>query len=414
MKRRSFLQNTGVLGIVPLISAPFTTKSSEPVSSPANTRKLWLNYLQKLAEPVLTAIAADQLKQKMPVEAKEPSLINDRARYTHLEAFGRLLCGIAPWLQAEHTQENERQLQARYFKLVLKGIENAANPTAKDYMNWGDEGGQPLVDASFFAYGLIRCPKLWEALDAGTQKNVIAALLKTRKIKPPENNWLLFAAMIEAFFITVNQSFEMARIDYAIKQHQLWYKGDGMYGDGAEFHWDYYNSFVIHPYLYDILKIVATNDDAFEPIRKQVLARNLRYGQIQERLIGADGTYPIIGRSITYRTGAFHHLANIAYHQQLPKELSPAQVRCALTAVIEKVTNAKEMFDENGWLRIGVYGHQPSLAETYISTGSLYLCSAILLPLGLPESDPFWSRADEEWTAKKVLNGIGLPNDHAL
>ncbi|WP_295791394.1 DUF2264 domain-containing protein [Mucilaginibacter sp.] len=414
MKRRSFLQNTGVLGIVPLISAPFTTKSLEAASSPTNTRNFWLNYLQKLAEPVLTALAVDQLKQKMPVEAKEPSLINDRAKYTHLEAFGRLLCGITPWLQAEHINEAEKHLQTRYFKLVIKGIENATNPAAKDYMNWGDEGGQPLVDASFFAYGLIRCPKLWEALDAGTRKNVIAALLKTRKIKPPENNWLLFAAMIEAFFITINQPFEMARIDYAIKQHQLWYKGDGLYGDGAEFHWDYYNSFVIHPYLYDVLKIVATKDEAFEPIRKQVLTRNLRYSQIQERLIGFDGTYPIIGRSITYRTGAFHHLANMAYRQQLPKELNPAQVRCALTTVIKKVTDSKEMFDENGWLRIGVYGHQPSLAETYISTGSLYLCSAILLPLGLSESDLFWSSSNEDWSAKKAWKGGDLHADHAL
>jgi len=414
MKRRKFIQSAGIFGVAPLLTTAMPASTIEDIPVNTTTRKLWLNYLQKLAEPVLTALAADLLKQKMPVEAKEPSLINDRAKYTHLEAFGRLLFGIAPWLQAEHTRENERQLQARYFKLAIKGIENATNPAAKDYMNWGDEGGQPLVDASFFAYGLIRCPKLWEALDSKIQQNVITALLKTRKIKPPENNWLLFAAMIEAFFITINHPFEMARIDYAIKQHQLWYKGDGIYGDGAEFHWDYYNSFVIHPYLYDVLKIAVTKDDAFEPIRKQTLTRSIRYSQILERLIGADGTYPIIGRSITYRTGAFHHLANMAYRQQLPKELNPAQVRCALTAVIKKVTDAKEMFDENGWLRIGVYGHQPSLAETYISTGSLYLCSAILLPLGLPETDLFWSTGDEDWSAKKVLKGSDLHADHAL
>src|SRR6202012_2755973 len=119
----------------------------------------------------------------------------------------------------------------------------------------GDEGGQPVGDGFFFAYGLVRCPALWKSPDGAVKKDVIACLIKTRKIKPPENNWLLFAAMIEAFFITIGEPFEISRIDYAIKQHQLWYKGDGMYGDGAEFHWDYYNSFVIHPYLYDILKI---------------------------------------------------------------------------------------------------------------------------------------------------------------
>lgn len=414
MKRRRFIQNAGLLGIAPLVASSFVGEASEINPSTGNTRKLWLNYLQKLAEPVLTAIASDQLKEKMPVEAKDPSLVNDRAKYTHLEAFGRLLSGIAPWLQAEQLNAFEKQLQAKYFKLALKGIENATNPAAKDYMNWGDEGGQPLVDASFFAYALIRCPRLWADLDIKTRKNVITGLLKTRKIKPPESNWLLFAAMIEAFFISINEPFDKARIAYAINKHQEWYKGDGMYGDGAEFHWDYYNSYVIHPYLYDILKIVATNDSAFEPMRKQVLARNLRYAQIQERLIAADGSYPVIGRSITYRTGTFHHLANMAYQHQLPEHFSPAQVRCALTAVIKKVTEAKGMFHDNGWLRIGLYGHQPSLAEGYISTGSLYLCSAILLPLGLPESDPFWNAPDEDWTAKKAWNGVDLPADHSL
>lgn len=411
MKRRKFIQNAGILGVVPLLPPSFPPAVA---SAPASARKLWFSYLQKLADPVLSALADNHLKQRMPVEAREPMMVADRAKYTHLEAFARLLCGIAPWLQAEQLNTAEKQLQDKYFNLALKGIANATNPAAKDYMNWGDEGGQPLVDASFFAYALIRCPKLWAALDAAVQKNVITCLLKTRKIKPPESNWLLFAAMIEAFFISINEPADIARIDYAIKQHQAWYKGDGMYGDGADFHWDYYNSFVIHPYLYDVLKIIAAKDVRYEPIRKKILEHNLRYAAIQERLIAADGSYPPIGRSITYRTGAFHHLANMALVKQLPAHLKPAQVRCALTAVIKKVTENKAMFDDNGWLGIGLYGHQSQLAEGYISTGSLYLCSAILLPLGLSESDPFWSDADEDWTSKKLWKGNDLPADHSL
>lgn len=411
MERRKFIQNAGMLGIAPLLSSTLPSPAASPQ---AKTRHFWIDYLQKLSEPILTALASDQLKEKMPVEAKETSLTSDRAKYTHLEAFGRLLAGIAPWLQLEQLNQPEKQLQDKYFALVSKGIANATDPAAKDYMNWGDEGGQPLVDASFFAYGLIRCPKIWAALSTPVRRNVITCLLKTRKIKPPENNWLLFAAMIEAFFITINEPHEVERIDYAIKKHEAWYKGDGIYGDGAEFHWDYYNSFVIHPYLYDVLKIAATKDAQYGPIYKKVKEHNLRYAVIQERLVAPDGSYPIIGRSITYRTGAFHHLANVALTKQLPAQLKPAQVRSALTAVIKKFTKNKAMFDDNGWLRIGLYGHQPSLAEGYISTGSLYLCSAILLPLGLPESDAFWNDADEEWTAKRLEKGENLPADHAL
>jgi len=410
MKRRKFLQNAGMLSISPLL-LPAIGSAMPPAT---NTRKQWISFLEKLANPVLSALAADELKQKMPVETGQPSQVKDRAKYSHLEAFGRLLAGIAPWLQADNLNAGEAQLQHKYFSLAVKGINNAVNRTAKDYMNWGDEGGQPLVDASFFAYAMIRCPKLWQALDAGTQSNVIVALRKTHVIKPPESNWLLFAAMIEAFFISIKEPFDAQRIKYAVDRHQEWYKGDGMYGDGPEFHWDYYNSFVIHPYLYDILKIVSAKDPSYEPIQQKVLGHNLRYAVIQERLIATDGSYPPIGRSITYRTGAFHHLANMALQKQLPKQLKPAQVRCGLTAVIEKFTKEKGLFDDNGWLTIGLYGHQPSLGEGYISTGSLYLCSAILLPLGLPESDPFWADADEDWTARKLANSVDLPADHSL
>ncbi|MCX6950687.1 MAG: DUF2264 domain-containing protein [Verrucomicrobia bacterium] len=71
-------------------------------------------------------------------------------------------------------------------------------------------------------------------------------------------------------------------------------------------------------------------------------------------------------------------------------------------------------FDAAGWLRIGVSGSQPGLGETYISTGSLYLCSAAFLPLGLPASDPFWSAPAAKTTWQKIWSGENLPADHAI
>lgn len=109
-----------------------------------------------------------------------------------------------------------------------------------------------------------------------------------------------------------------------------------------------------------------------------------------------------MGRSIAYRVGAFHLLAQLALMKQLPASLTPAQVRGALWAVIEKTLIDPGNYDENGWLQVGLNGHQPSLGENYISTGSLYLTSVIFLPLGLPYSDEFWSSQDEPWTQKKI------------
>jgi hypothetical protein len=121
-----------------------------------------------------------------------------------------------------------------------------------------------------------------------------------------------------------------------------------------------------------------------------------------------------VGRSLCYRFGAFQLLSEISLRRQLPEDVTPEQVRCALTAVMRRMIDAPGTFDEQGWLRLGFYGHQPSIAESYISTGSLYLCSVAWLPLGLPATDPFWAGEAKAWTAKKAWSGVDIRTDHAM
>ena len=83
-------------------------------------------------------------------------------------------------------------------------------------------------------------------------------------------------------------------------------------------------------------------------------------------------------------------------------------------AVIRRVQAAPGMFDEGGWLTVGVYGHQPGAGERYISTGSLYLCTTAFLPLGLSPDDPFWSDPDTAWTSRAVWSGQDFQPDHAI
>jgi hypothetical protein len=71
-------------------------------------------------------------------------------------------------------------------------------------------------------------------------------------------------------------------------------------------------------------------------------------------------------------------------------------------------------FDAQGWLRVGVAGYQPAVKESYISTGSLYLCLNGLLHLGLPANDPLWSDSPKPWTQKLLWSGENVPSDHAL
>jgi hypothetical protein len=375
-------------------------------------RQYCVSVLMKIADPVLNALSKNKLRATMPFEGAERQKSS-----THLEAFGRLIAGIAPWLELGADKTAEGKLRKKYIDLCLASIKNAVDPTAADFMNFNKGGGQPLVDAAFFAQGLLRAPKqLWEPLDAVTKANVIAALRSSRVITPGYNNWLLFSAMVEAALHKFDKSADRMRIDYAVKQHMLWYKGDGTYGDGPAFHWDYYNSYVIQPMLLEVLATTmdTTASEANKTLYADVLKRAQRYAAVQERLISPEGTYPPVGRSLAYRFGAFQLLSKIAHMHALPKEVHPQQVRAALYTIIKRTIEAPDTFDDKGWLRIGLFGHQPGIGEGYISTGSLYLCSEVFIMLGLPETDPFWQGKDLPWTSKKVWMGEDIKADHAL
>lgn len=359
-------------------------------------------------------IASDKLKLNMPVDLSERIDNKEtRPKVAWLEAFGRTLSGIAPWLQLEGGSNAEIKLRDQYRKWALQGISNAVNPAAKDYLQW--TGDQPLVDASFLALALIRAPWLWEHLDTTAKQQLTTVLRSTRTTVPGYSNWLLFSGMIETFFCKYGLPYDPVRIDYGIREFtQHWYVGDGMYSDGMDFHLDYYNSIVIQPYLNTILDVVNEKRHTYTRQAETVKLIGQRYAQVLERLINTDGSYPALGRSIVYRAGAFHHLANIAYKKQLPASLSPAQVREALTALIKKTLGSPSTFTKDGWLNIGLYGKQPGLADPYITTGSLYICTNVFLPLGLPETDEFWSAAPQPWTAVKIWSGQDVPADHAF
>jgi hypothetical protein len=348
----------------------------------------------------------------MPVEAAQ-GLEQDRRKSTHLEAFGRLISGLAPWLESQITDKAEVTLQAQYREWARIGLKNGTDPSSPDYMNFGMTS-QSVVDAAFLVLGILRAPKqLWEPLDQPTRSNLVKALQATRQVLPGQSNWLLFSAMIEAGLCFMGEWWDSLRVDYAIQMHKEWFVGDGTYGDGAHFHWDYYNSFVIQPMLMQVLDTVPPRSASWSAFKPLVLERARRYAAIQERMISPEATFPVIGRSITYRFGAFHLLSDISLRRQLPEHVSPEQVRCALTAVMRRMIERPGTFDAKGWLTIGFAGHQPHLGETYISTGSLYLCAVAWLPLGLPETDPFWAGPAKPWTEAKVWGGEDMPADHA-
>ena len=398
----------------------FAQKNKRPVipakevaSTGAQDREVWVKALYKIAYPVIHNLAQGTLKQNMPLETGPDYGLNLK-KVTYTEAVGRTIAGIAPWLELSDDDTKEGKLRKQIRTELLQGLANAVNPQSPDYLNFRSEG-QPIVDAAYVAQAFIRAPKaLWEPLDTLTKRRFIEEFKSLRNRSGAYNNWLLFAGLTEGFLMKIGEQYDPARIQFALHKMKEWYVGDGWYSDGEKFSMDNYNSYVIHPMLVDLLAITSEKKMSSVEDYLTALKRMVRYSEFLERMISPEGTYPAFGRSITYRTAAFQALGQVALMEKLPPHILPAQVRCALTAVIKNMFDGNQNFDANGWLVLGFNGHQPMIADVYTSTGSLYMATLGFLDLGLPADNAFWTNPPADWTSKKAWNGEPVKKDYKV
>ncbi len=118
----------------------------------------------------------------------------------------------------------------------------------------------------------------------------------------------MFAATVESFLLSIDEEIDAARIDTAIAKIEKWYVGDGWYSDGEKFHFDHYNGYVMHPMLIEVLKVNVNKGRKKQEEYDIAYKRMQRYASFLERYISPEGTYLVVGRSSTYRMGAFQPL----------------------------------------------------------------------------------------------------------
>ena len=203
LSRRNFLVSglraSGATVLVPnLMAGAASTEQQNAGSVP--DREQWINFVERVSNPVLEALSKQQLRRTMPVEAAAGHE-KERAVGSPLEAFGRLLSGLAPWLESDSSpaeSPKEAALRARYRSWAQQAITSALDPSSPDYMRFG-ESSQTLVDSSFLALAVLRAPKqLFDTMTPATRAHLVSALESERKIQPPLSNWLLFSALNEA------------------------------------------------------------------------------------------------------------------------------------------------------------------------------------------------------------------------
>lgn len=428
MERRGFLGAlAGGGAAAAAVALPLTAQAASlqgasavtPMGSGAEDRRFMLGLLEKMATPVLGLMSEGRLQREWK-PAVSPTWDGRDPRVGYLEAFGRLIDGIAPWLALPDTSDAEGRLRRRLREQALRSYVHAVDPKSPDRLLW--EGhGQALVDSAYFTSALLRAPEvLWAPLDGQTKQRIVDAIKGLRRVSPPYQNWLLFAAMNEAFLFSIGEQWDPMRVDLTIKLFAGdWYAGDGWYGDGERFHFDYYNSYVIHPMMVQILEVLARGKPSFNNLRPKpefdrALKRMQRYGEHLERMVGPDGAYAAIGRSLTYRLAVHQVLGVLAWRGWLPDTLPAAQVRSATVAAARRIFADPSNFDAAGFLTIGFTRAQPTLGDIYSNAGSMYITSEGLVALGLPATDPYWTAPAMPWTMRRAYSGEDFRKDYAV
>lgn len=401
-----------------LMLIPATAMAKKKQSKPMTDREYWCSQAYKMAQPVLENMAKGELQKNMQLEVS-PNWDGRSKKVAYMETFGRLMAGIAPWLSLpdDDTAEGKQRRQLREW--ALQAYKNAVDPASPDYLAWRGHG-QALVDAAYVAESFVRgYEALWVPLDEVTKQRYLEEFKQLRRVEPPYTNWFLFSSEIESFIAKAfgTKEYDDFRVMMPIRKVEEWYVGDGWYADGPVFAFDYYTSYVFHAmYLETLQNMIDANQKGTRLEYKKYYDRELKRAQkfaiILERFISPEGTFPVIGRSTPYRTAAMQPLALMAWYQTLPKDLTNGQVRAALTAVLHRMWDHQNNYNEGGYLTIGFCGSQPGTADWYTNNGSLYMASLTFMPLGLPADHDFWTCPAEEWTQVKAWNGKPFPKDH--
>lgn len=87
-----------MIAVCAALAVTVVTASAQDKKQPTGMedRQVWVNTLVKIADPVLSNLANNTLRENMPQESLDTKRVH---RFSHLEAVGRTLCGIAPWLE---------------------------------------------------------------------------------------------------------------------------------------------------------------------------------------------------------------------------------------------------------------------------------------------------------------------------
>ncbi|GAB3813606.1 DUF2264 domain-containing protein [Tessaracoccus terricola] len=270
-----------------------------------------------------------------------------------------------------------------------EGLASGTDPNSPERWLRLEEHPQAKVEAASIALVLdLTREWIWDRLDTSVQRNVIGYLAAAVGDDTyPQINWVWFRLVVQTFLRSVDGPHELAEMRADLATHDTFVRADGWMADGPERAFDHYNGWALH--LYPTLWARMRGAEGLAESRAQQDRAALeRFLTDAVRLVGADGSPLLQGRSLAYRFAAAAPFW-VGAMAEVPS-LPPGQLRRAASRIVEHFATGG-VPNSDGLLDIGWFGEWPDLAQAYSGPGSPYWASKGLLGLALPAGHPVWT-----------------------
>ena len=351
------------------------------------TRAHWEHLADRMLDAVRPYATPRQALIHLPGPASGSGRHSDG-----LEGYARTFLLAAFRIAGARGGDGTGRLAERY----AEGLAAGTDPASPEHWPWMSECNQAKVEAASIAVALHETrPWIWDRLDDGVRARVVAWLSEMVGATVPDNNWVWFRAVVEAFLRSVGGPWRPDDIAHTIARTEAWYAGDGWYSDGADTpapyrNFDHYSGWAMQLYPLWYCRIAGSAADP--RLAERYRARLREYLADLQHLVGGDGSPLHQGRSLTYR----HAAAAPFWADQLfdAQALSPGLSRRAASGMLRHFADRGSP-DRDGLLSLGWYGPHPQLRQSYSGPASPYWASKAFAGLLLPPDHLAWTVVEE-------------------
>ena len=214
-----------------------------------------------------------------------------------LEGFSRLAPLLAAWLAGGRPAviEDLKSRSIDVAQVLHAGIVAGTTPGGPGYWGRIRDWDQRTVEAADIARSLwIARDHLLPLLSEKELGHIGSWLLQVNGRRIPDNNWLLFVALVNEVLAALNLPAGLDSGRAAFERLLSFHRGQGWFTDGPDGHVDWYNVWAIHYDLFWLREVSPW----YRTLAIDAIVRE--FAQTSPLLLGPEGI-PIMGRSVCYR-----------------------------------------------------------------------------------------------------------------